>query len=73
VAAGQNEPLERLDLLVKRVDPALEAGDVLVGDARADGLPLRDAVLDVGRGQFAADVEERRLDGREPASEVVVL
>jgi hypothetical protein len=59
VAARQDEPYERLQFLVEVVDPALEAGDVFVGDAWTDGLVLRDPLLDVWRRQLAADVEER--------------
>jgi hypothetical protein len=73
VAAGEDEAVEGLQLLVEAVDPGLEGGDGLVVDAGADGLALRDALLDVRGGELAADVEEGGLDGGEPASEVVVL
>jgi hypothetical protein len=73
VAAGEDEAAEGLQLLVEAVDPRLEGGDGGVVDAGADGLALRDALLDVGGGELAADVEEGGLDGGEPASEVVVL
>ena len=72
VAAGEDEALEWLDLFVESVDPGLEGGDVLIGDAGADGLVSLDALFDIGGGEFAADVEEVGLDDGEPASEVVV-
>ena len=71
-AAGEDESLERFDLFVECVDPMLEGGDVLIGDAGADGLVAFDALFDVGGGEFAADVEQVRLYDGEPTSEVVV-
>ena len=73
IAAGEDEALERLDFFIEGVDPTLECGDVFVGDAGADGLVALDALLDVGGGEFAADVEEVGLDDGEPAREVFVF
>ena len=49
----------RVVFVVIPVD-VLEGGDVLIGDAGANGLVAFDALFDVGGGEFAADVEQVR-------------
>ncbi len=72
-ASGEDEPLQRLQLLVEGVHPALQLGNVVVGHARPHRLPARDALLDARRGEFAADVEQVRLDRLQPGPQVVMF
>ena len=62
-AAGQDERLQRLELLFAVVDRLLELGDARVGEARL--LELLAVLLGVRRGEQGADGEQVALDRRE--------